>query len=367
MIQAVQVGRLPPDEDHPYGHGKFEAIGSLFLSLTLIGTGFGVGAMSFRTLLEIVKQQQQAGAVVSAALSHGHHVPTPGITALVVAAVSIVSKEWLYRVTKVVGERIKSQVVIANAWHHRSDAYSSILALISIGLTMFVPGLQWADAAAGFFVAIMIGMTGVEIMGESIKQLTDSTNEELVQAVTALAVQNEDVQSLQRVRARHVGSLSTVDVSVVMPSDRPTSAARIVEERLRQQILQQDGVIDADVRVTSPGVVCPLLVMNRPLATSVTLVESTVRDHVLQHHPAVSSVPGVTVHFYDTNLIHVNVDIRLINAAESISSAGIVAEQVRETLERLPEIEKASIFLDLNSPTTATTATGSSRTTNEWA
>eukprot|EP00984_Skeletonema_dohrnii_P034056 scaffold32889_cov44-Skeletonema_dohrnii-CCMP3373.AAC.1 len=91
---------------------------------------------------------------------------------------SIVSKEWLYRITRRVGEKLNSQVVIANAWHHRSDAYSSVLALISIGLAMAVPGFLAADPAAGMLVAGMIAMTGAEIMGESVKQLTDAVTDE---------------------------------------------------------------------------------------------------------------------------------------------------------------------------------------------
>ena len=139
-LWAVQIARIPPDDDHPYGHGKFEAIGSLFLALTLLATGLGVGAVSSENLLRIIAAQRNAATHI---LSDA--VPTP--PALIMAALSIVSKEWLYRVTRKVGEQLRSQVVIANAWHHRSDAYSSVLALISIGLAIAFPGLIAADSA----------------------------------------------------------------------------------------------------------------------------------------------------------------------------------------------------------------------------
>ena len=251
-LWAVQVARLPPDQDHPYGHGKFEAVGSLFLSLTLIGTGIGVGAMANNNLLEILARQRR-GAVLA------HQIPS--LPALAMALISVVSKEWLFRVTRVVGHRLQSQVVIANAWHHRSDAYSSILAFASIGVAMSIPGLLFVDAAAGLFVAAMIGMTGMEILGESVKQLTDTSNEELVEKVTQLANENVDVEQVVRVRARHVGSASSVDVSVTMPEDRTASAAWAVEERLKQQIIQYvgDGVVDVDVRATAPPVIISTL------------------------------------------------------------------------------------------------------------
>lgn len=339
-LWAVQVGRLPPDEDHPYGHGKFEAVGSLFLSLTLFGTGIGVGVVSNRKLLEILALQKSGGLAAAA-------VTIPGFPALFMAGLSVVSKEWLFRVTASVGERLNSQVVIANAWHHRSDAYSSILALVSIGLAMYVPGLIAADAAAGLFVAGMICMTGAEIMGESIKQLTDTSHDELVQKVTALAHQSADVESVVRVRARQIGSSATVDLSVSMPEDRSASAARAIEARLKQQILLEKGVVDVEVRATSPGVACPLLEATNASPASAAQVEANVRDEILEQHPEVKSVEGVTVHYEDTLKVNVDVDIR-INPDTTIARAGSVAEGLRNTLESSSQINAASIFLDLN-------------------
>jgi hypothetical protein len=135
-LWSVNVARLPPDDDHPYGHYKFEAIGSLFLSLTLIMTGVSVGLHSQKQLMSILKSGSGFGRVAAAASSSTISVAAPGPLALAVAGISILSKEWLFRVTKVVGEKLNSPVVIANAWHHRSDAYSSILALLSIAWTM---------------------------------------------------------------------------------------------------------------------------------------------------------------------------------------------------------------------------------------
>ena len=373
-LWAVQVARLPPDQDHPYGHGKFEAVGSLFLSLTLIGTGIGVGAMANNNLLDILARQRR-GTILS------HQIPS--LPALAMALISVLSKEWLFRVTRVVGQRIQSQVVIANAWHHRSDAYSSILAFVSIGVAMSIPGLVFVDAAAGLFVAAMIGMTGMEILGESVKQLTDTSNEELVQKVTQLANENVDVEHVVRVRARHVGSASSVDVSVTMPEDRSASAAWAVEERLKQQILQHvgDGVIDVDVRATAPSVttelngddgdgamVCSALesraTFNNPI--SVEEIESCVRDEILRRHSdTIESIPVITIYYRDSILIDVDVHIRLVvvpdddrakvgaTAATTTTNSTIVAatnigKEVRRTLESSKQISKARIYLDLD-------------------
>jgi cation diffusion facilitator family transporter len=337
------VGRLPPDADHPYGHGKFEAIGSLFLSLTLFGTGIGVGAVSNKRLLEILAMQRGMSAATD--------IVIPKLPALLMAALSIVSKEWLFRITRTVGQQLNSQIVIANAWHHRSDAYSSVLALASIALAMYVPGLVAVDAAAGLFVAGMICMTGAEIMGESIKQLTDTSDDELVERITALAAKSDDVLTVNRVRARQVGSASTVDVSVSMPDDRSASAARAVEARLKQRILQVDGVLDVDVRATSPGVFCPLLEASNAHPLSAAEIESNVKNEILARHPEVKSVEGIVVHYQDTLLVNVDVHIRL-DMDTSIAQANNFAARVRQTLEGSSQIAKAKIFLDLNQDVT---------------
>mmetsp|Transcript_14893 Transcript_14893/g.21059 ORF Transcript_14893/g.21059 Transcript_14893/m.21059 type:complete len:638 (+) Transcript_14893:168-2081(+) len=350
-LWAVQIGRLPPDDDHPYGHGKFEAVGSLFLALTLLGTGIAVGAESNRRLIEILSVQTKYGFAAAQTLAG----KMPTFPALLMAGLSIVSKEWLYRITRNVGEEINSQVVIANAWHHRSDAYSSILALVSIGLAMFVPGLLAADSAAGIMVAGMICMTGAEIMSESIKQLTDTNNEDLVQKVTKLAANTEDVREVTRVRARQVGSSAIVDVEVSMDVDLASSAARAIEERIKSRIMSETNgdVMDADVHAKSPPEVifCPLLEATN-IQPSAAEVESCVRDEILKKHPEVSSVEGVTVHFEDTLLVNVDVDIRMDDSTTPntpISKVATLARDVRKSLEASASISKANIFLDLNS------------------
>jgi cation diffusion facilitator family transporter len=334
---------LPPDDDHPYGHGKFEAIGSLFLALTLFGTGISVGVVSNKKLLDVIAIQSSSGIHAQSLVGQ---IPT--FPALFMAALSIVSKEWLYRITRQVGEKLNSQVVIANAWHHRSDAYSSVLALISIGMAMFIPGFLAADAAAGILVAGMICMTGAEIMGESIKQLTDTSNQDLVDKVTAIVTNEQDVSAVNRVRARQVGSSSIIDVSVSMPEDLTSSAARAIEEQLKAKILREDGVVQVDVRATSPGVVCPLLeaTNTRPTASQ---VEKHVRSEILLKHPEVTSVQGVTVHYQDTLLVNVDVDIQM-DGDVTLLKAKSMAHDIRNSLESgNNQIHKANIFLDLNS------------------
>lgn len=348
-LWAVQVARLPPDDDHPYGHGKFESVGSLFLSLTLLGTGLSVGASSYMKFLRVISVQRAAGVAAAAKL-----VDIPRWPALAMAAMSIISKEWLYRITRRVGEKLNSQVVIANAWHHRSDAYSSVLALISIGLAMAVPGFLAADPAAGMLVAGMIAMTGAEIMGESVKQLTDAvTDEEMVQKSELVASQDPDIEGVTRVRARQVGSRALVDVDVDVPPDLSASAIRAIEERIRVRIVSEvDGVLDAEVKAMEKDVVfCPLLTAiedsNEQHHISATEVEEQARE-LLDAHPDVRSVQGVTVHYQDTVLVRVDANI-CVDPESTVLQANALAAKLRGNLEASDDIDQANIFLDLNS------------------
>ena len=207
------------------------------------------------------------------------------------AGLSITSKEWLYRITKKVGEELNSQVVIANAWHHRSDAYSSILALGSIGLAMSVPGMLAADSAAGLLVAGMICMTGAEIMGEAVKQLTDTGDRELVARVRghlkSVVEGSDDIVGIGRVRARWMGSKAIVDLAVTTKDSLSSSAIREVEERLMMHIMEKEvRVIDADVHATGEVriVVDEMVNGSRQLKEmSTRQVEESSRELLLTH------------------------------------------------------------------------------------
>ena len=377
-LWSVQIARLPPDDDHPYGHYKFEAIGSLFLSLTLLATGVGVGTMANKQLLQLLSATSKSRTGIAEAVQ----VLVPGPLALVMAGISIASKEWLFRITKKVGDRLNSPVVIANAWHHRSDAYSSVLALLSIAWAM--AGFSAADPAAGMLVAGMICMTGGDILVESIQQLSDSANLQLQEEVQVLTnqflLQDDDVTGISQVRARRVGSSAFVDVIVETPSELSTTAARAVEERWKgwiQSKLGGSNLLTATVSAKPNFVVCPLLehqlqeqtkepskaTENDPLSLSdETVVEEVIASstgpstvsasHIeslarkqasllFPKHPD-SGVEGVTVH-YDA-LQQVTVDVKMETKSTSIEELQEHARTLQDSLESLAEIDSANIY-----------------------
>ena len=146
-LVTLRMSALPPDIDHPYGHGRFESVGSLGIATLLLLAGLSFGQNAFAAL------RAPSAAPIS-------------VRALWAAVASIVFKEVLYRATRRVGERMQSQVLIANAWHHRSDALSSVVALVGIGGAM--AGWAWLDPLAATAVGGMVAWMGVEIARESV-------------------------------------------------------------------------------------------------------------------------------------------------------------------------------------------------------
>jgi divalent metal cation (Fe/Co/Zn/Cd) transporter len=223
-------------------------------------------------------------------------------------------------------------------------------------------GLLAADAAAGILVAGMICATGAEIFGESVKQLTDTVDERLVRKVKKIIKKSndkEDVLEVKRIRARQVGSSSLVDVSITTPEGLSSTANRAIEERLRWAIMEEPGVIDADVRAAPPAgtdeTICPLLAAeevrgNVQKPPSTTTVEEDVR-RVLGKRSEVKSIKGVTVNYRDTMLVDVDCVIR-VDPELTVQQANLLAADLKLNLEREDDIDRANIFLDLNEAAT---------------
>lgn len=192
-LVALRMSALPADVDHPYGHGRFESVGSLAIGALLIGAGISFGSSSFEALM----------APVAAPL---------GSIALWAAVASIVSKEALFRATARIGKQLNSQVLIANAWHHRSDALSSVVAVL--GIAGSILGYRRLDPLAGLLVAGMVSWMGLRIAFEAIAQLTDTSDYAVVQAVESVAREVDGINSVDHIRSRSMGGNNMVDLAI---------------------------------------------------------------------------------------------------------------------------------------------------------
>lgn len=230
VLIFVHVSAKPQDESHDYGHGKFETVASFFIGLALLAAATGI----------IV-----AGAVKLAAWLKGEPLQAPGTLALWAALLSIVIKEALYHYTVRRGKALDSQAVVANAWHHRSDALSSIAAAIGIGGAILL-GERWTvlDPLASVVVGAMLVKVAVDLLKTSVGELTDSslpaaTEDEIVQLIESFP----DVQQPHNLRTRRIGNRKAIEVHVRMNGnaslseahDRATDIERRLKERFGQQ------------------------------------------------------------------------------------------------------------------------------------
>lgn len=199
VLWVTRFSHQEPDEDHPYGHERFETLGTLLLGSILIAVA---GAMAWDSLMRLISQ---SGHVIAS-------WPT-----VVAALLSIAGKEWIYRYTRDIGEKLNSKLLIANAWHSRTDAFSSIVVLVALFGAM--AGYPWLDALAGFIVAIIIAKVGWDLAWDNIKILVDtSASAEETQLFLGIIKGIDGVKSVHCLRSRHMGNDLLLDVHLQVAS-----------------------------------------------------------------------------------------------------------------------------------------------------
>lgn len=222
VLLGLRMGRRGPDETHLYGHGKFETISSALVGAALAAVALYLGI----------------GAAVDV---HRHTERHPTLLALVGAGVSILVKETLCRYTMRVARRIRSNVLAANAWHHRSDALSSVAVLFGVGAACIRPSWHILDAYAAMAVSLLILKVGIDILWAAFKELTDSAPDPQVVAKIRQCAQGvEGVGEVHDLRVRSSGGLYEVGLHVVVDSHLTVAQghriAKEVEACLKEQV-----------------------------------------------------------------------------------------------------------------------------------
>ena len=226
VLVFVSISAKPQDQSHDYGHGKFETIASFLIGLALVAAATGIVV---------------SGVLKLISWWGGTQLEAPGWIALWAALLSIAIKEVLYQYTARKGRELDSQVMIANAWHHRSDALSSIGAAIGIGLAVLL-GQRWTvfDPLASIVVGLMLVKVAYELLKQSIGELTESslpaeTEQEIVQIIQSF----DDVQQPHNLRTRRIGNRIAIEAHVRMdgqlPLDTVHDRATTIERKLKER------------------------------------------------------------------------------------------------------------------------------------
>ena len=229
VLIFVRLSNKPKDADHDYGHGKYETLATAIIGVALLLVGAGIfwgGA-----------------AKIWNAVVKGQGMAAPGYIALAAAVVSIVAKEWLYRYTVIVGKRIDSQAVIANAWHHRSDAFSSIGTMLGIGGAILL-GEKWhvLDPLAVVVVSFFIIKVAIEISSGSVRELLEESLDDASEAeIIGIAAGIPGVADPHKLRTRRIGHDVAVDLHVRVDPDLRVAAAHALATEVEERIQARFG------------------------------------------------------------------------------------------------------------------------------
>ncbi len=233
---AVIVGShfwmQPPDENHPYGHGRIETFINILIGFFLLSVGIGIGFNSIKSIAEV-------------------SLKIPGMSAFYAALISIVMKEILFRWTIKVGKEIKSNAVIANGWHHRSDVYSSVPVAAAVLGAKFFPQFAYLDQIAAIVVTTMIIKAAFSIIYPSIKEILElRASEEIEKNIVAYSKEFKDIDEIHKVRSRRVGGTVLVDLHLLFdPNMKVLDAHRISEDFKKAVLSRESEVTDVVIHI----------------------------------------------------------------------------------------------------------------------
>ena len=231
VLFAAKHAHREADTEHPYGHGRIETVATVVLGVALALVAVGIAYDAMRRLLD------------HDLLMH------PGWLALVVAVISVLSKEAIYQYTARAARRLRSKMLLANAWHSRSDAISSII--VVIGVLGSMAGYPYLDAVAAIAVALMIAKIGWELLWKSLQELIDSAlDPEQVEAIRKTIMAVDGVRACHMLRTRHSGSDALVDVHILVDPALSVSEGHQIGEAVRWRLIKTvEEVSDVTVHI----------------------------------------------------------------------------------------------------------------------
>ena len=219
VLLGVHFGSRKADDKHPYGHGRIETFSAIVVAAVLFFVGL---VMIYKAGLDITAGQIRMSAY----------------PAIVVAALSILIKEVLYRATKKVAVKTHSSALYANAWHHRSDALSSVV--VVVGLIAVKAGFNYGDQIAAMIVGVMIILVAVHITADCLRELTEAAvDPETIEKIKGIISQNGQIRQWHKLRTRNVGREVFLDLHILVDPDLNISDAHQISENLEEALHQQ--------------------------------------------------------------------------------------------------------------------------------
>lgn len=231
VIYAAKHSHKAADEEHPYGHGRFETLATVILGVALVAVAVGIGIDAIDRLFHVERQLH------------------PTQFAMYLAIVSIVVKEALYHYSMIIARKYRSEMLKANAWHSRSDAISSVIVLV--GVIGSMAGLGYLDAIAAVGVSVMIAKIGWDLAWQSLRELIDTgLDPERVDLIRNSILEVQGVKALHVLRTRRMGGEALVDVHIQVNPNLSVSEGHHISEQVRQRVIADiDEVADVMVHI----------------------------------------------------------------------------------------------------------------------
>ena len=228
VLFFVGISGKESDRDHQYGHGKFETFATMLIGFALVTVGIGILWSAAQKVIDSFK---------------GVIIEQPGMIALYAAIASIISKEWLFWYTKVAGRKVKSQALVANAWHHRSDVFSSIGTALGISGAIFL-GEKWRilDPLAGIIVSLFILKVAIRIAGPSMQELLESSlPADVRNDISEIISTTAGVKCYHNLRTRKIGESVAVDVHIKVNRKMSVESSHEIATEIEEKIKKKYG------------------------------------------------------------------------------------------------------------------------------
>lgn len=228
VIVFVRLSSKPADHDHDYGHGKYETLATSVIGMALAVVAVMLGWDGIEKIIYVMQ---------------GNQLESPGIIALWAAILSIVLKEWIFRATRKVAKEENSKALEANAWHHRSDALSSIGTAVGIGSAVML-GNNWAilDPIAAIVVCILIIVTAFKIIRQASGELLEeSLPKDIEDRIEQIAYQDPLVSDIHKLHTRRIGNIIAIEMHLRMPSDVTLAESHIHANSIEKSLKQEFG------------------------------------------------------------------------------------------------------------------------------
>jgi len=219
VLLGLRLGSKEPDQNHPYGHGRAETFSAGLVALILIVVG---GAMIYYATLAIARDD----------------MTTPRLAVLIAAIISVAAKEWLYKATQKVAIRTHSPALYANAWHHRSDALSSIA--VVIGYVSLELGFGHGDQVAAIAIGLMIVWVGIRVISDALRELTEAAvDPDTIEHIKKIINSDSSIRQYHKLRTRMVGREVFLDLHILVDPELKITAAHEIAESLEKSLDEQ--------------------------------------------------------------------------------------------------------------------------------